>query len=73
LLDTLWAYKNLSKSVTGFLPFSLVYKTEIISPAEVMTPSLRFMQMQTKEKEKGVFTVERCKDRKGLDEKTKET
>ena len=43
-----------------------------MSPAEVMTPSLRVMQMWKKEKEKEVFTAERCKDLKGLDEKREE-
>ena len=43
-----------------------------MSPAEVMTPFLRVMQMQKKEKEKGVFTAQRCKDQEGLDEKREE-
>ena len=34
-----------------------------------MTPFLRVMQTREKEKEEEVFTVERCKDLKGLDEK----
>ena len=42
-LDALWAYRNLPKSATGFSPFSLVYWTESMSPAEVMTLSLRVM------------------------------
>ena len=40
-----------------------------MSPAEVMTPSLRVMQMQKKEKEKEVFMAERCEDLEGLDER----
>ena len=40
-----------------------------MSPAEVMTPSLRVMQMQKKEKEKEVFVAERCEDLEGLDER----
>ena len=43
-----------------------------MSPVEVMTPFLRVMQMQKKEKEKGVFTAQRCKDQEGLDEKREE-
>ena len=39
---------------------------------EVMTPSLRVMQMQKKEKEKEVFTAERCENLEGLDEKKEE-
>ena len=43
-----------------------------MSPAKVMTPSLRVMQMWKKEKEKEVFTAERCEDLEGLDEKREE-
>ena len=43
-----------------------------MSPAEVMTPSLRVMQMRKKVKEKEVFTAERCEDLEGLDEKREE-
>ena len=50
--DALWAYRNLPMSATRFSPFSLVYGTEVMSPEEVMTPSLRVMQMRKKEKEK---------------------
>ena len=50
----------------------MVYGTELMSPVEVMTPSLRVMQMREKEKEKGVFTAERCEDLEGLDEKREE-
>ena len=71
LLDALWAYRKTSKSATGFSPFSLVYGTEVVSPTEIMTPSLRVMQMQEKEKEEEVFVAERCEDLEGLDEKRK--
>ena len=69
LPGALWAYRNSPKSATGFLPFSLVYGTEVVSPAEIITPSLRVMQMQEKEKEEEVFAKERCEDLEGLDEK----
>ena len=72
LPDAFWAYRNLSKLATGFLPFSLVYGIEVMSPAEVMTHSLRVMQMQKKEKEKGVFMPERCEDLEGFDKKREE-
>ena len=41
LPNAFWAYRNLSKLATWFSPFSLVYRTEIMSPSEVMTPSLK--------------------------------
>ena len=69
LPDALWAYRNSPKTATGFSPFSLVYGTEVVSPAEIITPSLRVMQMQEKEKEEEVFTAEICEDLEGLDEK----
>ena len=69
LPDALWAYRNSEKSATCFSPFSLVYGTEVVSPAEIMTPSLRVMQMQEKEKEEEVFVAERREDLEGLDEK----
>ena len=68
LPDALWAYRNSPKSATGFSPFSLVYGTEVVSPAEVMTPSLRVMQMREKEKEE-VFAANKCEDLEGLDGK----
>ena len=45
LPDALWAYRNSPKSATGFSPFSLVYGTEVVSPAKIITLSLRIMQM----------------------------
>ena len=69
LPDALWPYRNSSKRATSFSPFSLVYGTEVVSPAEIMTPSLRVIQMQEKEKEREVFAAERCEDLEGLDEK----
>ena len=69
LPDALWAYRKSPKSTTGFSPFSLVYGTEVVSPAEIITPSLRVMQMREKEKEGEVFVAERCEDLEGLDEK----
>ena len=72
LTSTLQAYRNSPKPTTGFTSFSLVYETEVMNPTEVMTPSLKVMQVQKKEKEKEVFAVERCEDLEGLDEKMEE-
>ena len=73
LPDALWAYRNSPKKATGFSPFSLVYETEVVSPTEIMTPSLKVIQMQEKEKEREVFVAERCEDLEGLDEKREKT
>ena len=40
-----------------------------MSPAEVMTPSLKIMQMREKEKEQKVFAIERYEDLERLDER----
>ena len=72
LPDALWAYRKSPKSVTGFSPFSLVYGTEVVSPAEIMTPSLRVMQMREKEKKGEVFAAERFEDLEELNERKEE-
>ena len=69
LPNAVWAYRNSPKTATGFSPFSLVYGMEVMSSTEVMTPSLRVIQMRGKEKENEVFALERYEDLKGLDEK----
>ena len=38
----------------------------------MMTPSLRVMQTQGKQREEKAFTVERCEDLEGLDERREE-
>ena len=72
LPNALWAYRNSPKSATRFSPFFLVYRTEVMSLAEVMTLSLRVMQMREKEKENEVFAVERYEDLEMLDERREE-
>ena len=72
LPDALWAYRKSPKSATGFSPFSLVYRTKVVSPAEIMTPSLRVMQMQEKGKKGEVFAAERFENLEELDEKREE-
>ena len=72
LLDALWAYQSSPKSATRFSPFPLVYRMEVMSLVEVMTPFLRVMQARKKENEKEVFAAERCEDLEGLDEKKEE-
>ena len=69
LPDAFWAYRNSPKSATEFSPFSLIYGTEVMSSVEVMTLSLRVMQMREKKKEKEVFVAKRYEDLEGLDER----
>ena len=72
LFRSFWAYRKSPRSAIGFSPFSLVYGTEVVSLVEVMTPSLRVMQIHGKEKEEEAFTAERCEDLEGLDERREE-
>ena len=46
LLETLWAYRSLSKIATELSPFSLVYGTEAISPIELLVPTPRVVHGQ---------------------------
>ena len=41
LTDVLWACRSSVKIATGFSPFSLVYRTEAISPVELVVPTPR--------------------------------
>ncbi|KAI5343523.1 hypothetical protein L3X38_011399 [Prunus dulcis] len=41
LLDVLWAYRVSSRSATGFSPYSLIYRSDAISPVEITTPTAR--------------------------------
>ena len=66
LLDALWAYQSSPKFAMGFSPFSLVYGTEVVSPAKVMIFSLRVMQMQKKEKEKGGLYGRKVREPRGM-------
>ena len=66
LPDALWACRNSPKSATSFSPFSLVYGSEVVSLAEIITPSLRVMQMQEKDKEEEVFAAKGVKIWKDL-------
>ena len=46
LLETLWAYRSLSKIATGLSPFSLVYGTEAISLVELLVPTPKVVHRQ---------------------------
>ena len=41
LEDVFWACKSSVKTATGFLPFSLVYGTEVISLVALVVPTPR--------------------------------
>ena len=64
--------QKITKVSHRLFTFSLVYRTEVVSPVEIMTPSLRVMQMREKEKEGEVFIAERFEDLEELDERREE-
>ena len=41
LFSSLWAYRTLVKTATGFTPFQLVYGLEAILPIQCQIPSLQ--------------------------------
>ena len=41
LFSTLWDYRNLVKTTTGFTPFQLVYGLEAVLPIQCQIPSLK--------------------------------
>ena len=41
LFSTLWAYRPLVKTATGFTPFQLVYGLEVVLPIQCHIPSLK--------------------------------
>jgi hypothetical protein len=43
LYSTLWAYRTLVKTATGFSPFQLVYGLEVVLPIKCHIPSLKLV------------------------------
>jgi hypothetical protein len=43
LYSTLWAYQMSIKITTGFSPFQLVYRLEVVFPIECQIPSLKLV------------------------------
>ena len=41
LPDAVWAYRISLRSATDFLPYSLVYQSDAISPVEITIPTAR--------------------------------
>lgn len=62
LLDTLWTYFNLVKTATGFSPFSIVYGTKAVTPAELVILTTRMMQGQELEVYADTYTKARVAD-----------
>ena len=68
LADVLWAYKSSVKTTTGFLPFSLVYGTEAISPVELVIPTPRVVFEESQEENEDANNERRLADLEGVEE-----
>ena len=68
LVDILWAYRSSPKTTTSFIPFSLVYGTNTISPTELVVPSPRVMQGSELEVDANMCAEARMADLERLDE-----
>ena len=68
LADVLWAYRGSLKTATGFTPFSLVYRTNDISPPELLVPSPRILQVMELEADIEICAKARVVDLESLDE-----
>ena len=64
----LWAYRGSPKTATGFTPFSLVYRTDVISPPELLVLSPRVLQGTELEADVEMCAEARVADLESLDE-----
>nr|GFB56099.1 reverse transcriptase domain-containing protein [Tanacetum cinerariifolium] len=55
LSHVLWAHRTTIKVSTGDTPFSLVYGTEAVIPAEIGMPTIRTAEAKAKSKMKGYY------------------
>ena len=68
LADVLWAYRSSPKTATSFIPFSLVWGTDTISPIELVVPTPRVMQGSELEVDANMCAEARMADLEKLDE-----
>ena len=64
----MWAYRDLTKTATGFTPFSLVYGTDAIAPTELLVPSPRILHGMDLETNADICVEARVADLEGLEE-----
>ncbi|XP_071688750.1 uncharacterized protein [Rutidosis leptorrhynchoides] len=56
LPSVLWAHRTTHKNITGETPFSLVYGTEAVIPAELMVPMKRIRSFNESSNHEGLRT-----------------
>ena len=68
LADTLWAYHSSTETTMGFTPFSLVYSTDVISPIELLVPSLWILHGMELEADADICAEARVANLESLEE-----
>ena len=68
LADVLWACRSSVKTTTGFLPFSLIYGTEAISPVKLVVPTPRVVLEESQEETEDTNNERRLTDLEGVEE-----
>ena len=69
LTDVLWACRSSLKTAIGFSPFSLVYRTEAISPVKLIISTPRVVIEEIQEDTDSTHDKGRLADLVGLEEK----
>ncbi|KAI5324027.1 hypothetical protein L3X38_033100 [Prunus dulcis] len=72
LPNALWAYRTSPRSATSFLPYSLVYGSDAISPVEITIPTARVSAINDLEWDAKSCPDWRLLDLEGVDEKRME-
>ena len=68
LADVLWACRSSIKTATRFLPFSLIYGTEVISPVELVIPTPRVVLEDSQEETEDANNKRRLADLERVEE-----
>ena len=68
LADVLWACRSSIKTATRFLPFSLIYGTEAISPVELVIPTPRVVLEDSQEETEDANNKRRLADLERVEE-----
>jgi len=68
LADALWVCRSSVKTTTRFSPFSLIYRTEAISPVELVVPMPRVVLAENQEDTEDTNNERRLANLEGLEE-----
>ena len=68
MADALWVCRSSVKTTTRFSPFSLIYRTEAISPVELVVPMPRVVLAENQEDTEDTNNERRLANLEGLEE-----